>query len=110
MLRLAELRWHHLYPDRGNYRPGPQGVLTAGLPAYSGANPDTGHTLSVDCTQSSTTPQAVTTADADALRSLALVVPQPAITGDIAVVPTNGELLAFGSVAATGTYSANLPI
>jgi hypothetical protein len=42
------------------------------------------------------------------LRSLALVVPQPAVTGDIAVVPTNGELLAFGSVAATGTYSANL--
>lgn len=88
--------------------PAPQGVLTASLPAYSAANPDMGHTLSVDCTQSSTTPQAVTTADADALRSLALVVPQPAVTGDIAVVPTNGELLAFGSVAATGTYSANL--
>jgi voltage-gated potassium channel Kch len=35
-------------------------------------------------------------------------VPQPTVTGDIAVVPTNGELLAFGSVAATGTYSANL--
>ena len=29
-----------------------QGVLSAALPAYSGANPDAGHTLSVDLTQS----------------------------------------------------------
>lgn len=88
--------------------PAPQGVLTASLAAYSGVNPDTGHTLAVDCTQSGQTPQPVTTDDADALRTLALVVPQPAVSGGVSVVPTNGELLAFGAVAATGTYTADL--
>lgn len=88
--------------------PAPQGVLTSALSAFAGANPDTGHTLSVDCTQSGTAPEPVTTADADALRTLALVVGQPVISGSVAVVPTTGELLAFGAVAATGTYTADL--
>ena len=88
--------------------PAPQGVLTAGLPAYTAANPDTGDTLAVDLTQSGTTPKPVTTADAVYLRTLALVAPQPTISGPASIVPTNGELLAFGNTAITGTYTANL--
>jgi hypothetical protein len=85
-----------------------QGVLTAALAAFSGSNPDTSDTLSVDCTESLGTPNmAVTEADAQALRSLALIAPQPS-GNDPAVIPTNGEILAFGAVAATGTYTANL--
>ncbi len=85
-----------------------QGVLTAALAAYAGANPDTTDTLAVDCTQSLGAPNtAITQADAQALRSLALVAPQPSGSGP-AVIPNTGELLAFGAVAATGTYAANL--
>ncbi len=50
----------------------------------------------------------MTNADAAALRSLALVAAQPTLSGGAYVVPTNGELLAFGAVSATGTYAANL--
>lgn len=88
--------------------PAPQGVLTASLASFAGPNPDTGHTLAVDCAQSRTTPQPVTNADAQNLRTLSLVAPQPTVSGGAAIVPTNGELLAFGNVVATGTYSANL--
>jgi hypothetical protein len=84
-----------------------QGVLTAGL-ATSGANPDTSHTLSVDCTQSLGSPVPVSHDDADELRTLSLIAPQPTISGSAYIVPTNGELLAFGDVATTGTYSADL--
>ena len=85
-----------------------QGLLTANLASYGGANPDTGHTLSVDCAESLTTPTPVTNADATALRTLSLVAAQPVLTGGAYVIPTNGELLAFGAVSATGTYSADL--
>jgi hypothetical protein len=85
--------------------PAPQGTLTAVLASH--ADPDTTDTLAVDCTESLTTPVAVTTADADALRSLALVAAQPTVSGGIATL-TPGELLAFGDVTATGTYTANL--
>lgn len=89
--------------------PAKQGVLTAALAAYGGANPDTTDTLSVDCTESLTIPNtAITNADATALRTLSLVVAQPTLSGGNLVVPTNGELLAFGDVTATATYAANL--
>ena len=85
-----------------------QGVLTAALAAYAGANPDTTDTLSVNCAESLTLPTPVTEADATALRTLSLVAAQPTLSGDVYILPTNGELLAFGAVAATGTYAANL--
>jgi len=50
----------------------------------------------------------VTNADAAALRTLSLVAAQPVLSGGAYVLPTNGELLAFGAVSATGTYAANL--
>ena len=88
--------------------PAVQGVLTAGLAAFAGANPDTTDTLAVDCTQSGTTPQPVTVADAQYLRTLAIIVPQPALVAGVEQIQTSGELLALGNVAATGTYTANL--
>ena len=88
--------------------PAAQGVLTAALVAFSSANPDTGNTLAVDCTESGTSPQPVTNADAQMLRTLSLIAAQPVVSGGVATVPSNGELLAFGDVAATGTYAANL--
>jgi len=88
--------------------PARQGVLTSALAAYAGADPDTAHTLAVDCTESLGAPTPVTNADAQALRSLSLIAAQPTLTGGAYVMPTGGELLAFGAVAATGTYAANL--
>jgi Putative phage tail protein len=85
-----------------------QGALTANLAAYPGANPDTVDTLAVDCTESLSAPSTVTNADATALRTLSLVAAQPTLSGEAYIVPTDGELLAFGDVAATGTYTANL--
>ena len=88
--------------------PAIQGLLTAALAAYGGANPDTAHTLAVDSTQSASSPQPVSNADAQALRTLSLIAAQPTASGGVSIVPTNGELLAFGNVATTGTYTANL--
>jgi hypothetical protein len=88
--------------------PAIQGLLTAGLASYGGANPDVGHTLSVDCTQSQGEPDAVTNADAAALRTLSLVCAPPTTVGPDKVLASSGELLAFGATSATGTYSANL--
>jgi hypothetical protein len=85
-----------------------QGVLTAALAAYGGANPDTTDTLAVDCTESQTIPSPVTNADASSLRTLSLIAAQPTLSGGAYVVPTNGELLAFGALTATATYAANL--
>lgn len=83
--------------------PALQGVLTANLASH--ADPDTTNTLAVDLTQSVGQMPAVTTADADALRTLSLVCPQPVSS----VIQTAGaELLAYGSVTATGTYTDNL--
>ena len=85
-----------------------QGVLTAPLAAFAGTNPDSASTLSVDCTESGATPQPVTHADAQMLRTVALVAPQPTPASGAYVVPANGELLAFGNVTTTGTNSASL--
>jgi hypothetical protein len=86
--------------------PAPQGTLTAILASH--ADPDTTNTLAVDCTQSQTVPAAgITTADADANRTLSLVVGQPSLVAGAYVFPT-GELLSFGTVTTTGTYTANL--
>lgn len=84
----------------------PQGLLTANLASH--VDPDTTNTLAVNMAESLTVPLTVTHADADALRTLSLVAAQPTIVGGISVVPTNGELLAFGTTSVTGTYAANL--
>ncbi len=83
-----------------------QGLLTAPLPDASGL--DVTNTLSVDCTESLATPTTVTNADADALRTLSLITGQPALISGAYEVPNDGELLAFGDTAPTGTYSADL--
>jgi hypothetical protein len=88
--------------------PAIQGVLTAPLAAYGGVNPDTGHTLSVDCTISGGEPEPVTHADAAALRTLSLVCAPPTVSGSDLVLDSAGELLAFGNTAATGTNTADL--
>lgn len=88
--------------------PAIQGVLTAGLASYGGANPDTGHTLSVDCTVSQGEPEPVTNADADALRTLSLVCAPAVVSGGDMLLDSAGELLAFGDVSATGTNTADL--
>jgi hypothetical protein len=88
--------------------PAIQGALTAGLASYGGTNPDTGNTLSVDCTISQGEPEPVTNADADALRTLSLVCAPASVSGSDMVLDSAGELLAFGDVSATGTYAADL--
>jgi hypothetical protein len=79
-----------------------QGLLTAGLASH--ADPDTTNTLSVDLTQSEGTLDPVTHADADAFRTLAYLTAPPAGVA----LPTSGELVAYGAVASTGTFSDNL--
>lgn len=82
--------------------PAYQGVLTAGLP-YRG-DPDTVDTLAIDLAESAGIfPTAATHADADAFRTLIWVCPQ-----FTAVAPSNGELMSYGAVSATGTYTSNL--
>lgn len=95
------------YQNIGNIiAPAAQGVLTA--PLASHVDPDTVNTLSVDGAESLATPQPVTTADADALRTLSLVCARPTVVGPTHNLDANGELLAFGNVATTGTYTADL--
>ena len=79
-----------------------QGVLTANLASHS--SPDTVNTLSIDCTESIGIIQPATNADATALRTLSLVVPQPIANA----IQTTGELLAYGDVTTTGTYTDDL--
>ncbi len=82
--------------------PAYQGVLTAGLAAASGL--DTTSTLSIDLTESAgVLPTAATHADADAKRTLCYICPAFTTTA-----PGNGELLAYGAVSATGTYTNDL--
>ena len=79
-----------------------QGVLTASLANH--ADPDTTDTLAIDLTESAgILPTAATHADADAFRTLVWLCPAFATTA-----PANGELIAYGAVAATGTYTSNL--
>lgn len=88
--------------------PAIQGVLTANLATYGGANPDTGHTLSVNCAISQGEPEPVTNADADALRTLSLVCAPATVSGSDMILDSAGEMLAFGDDSATGTYTADL--
>jgi hypothetical protein len=84
--------------------PAPQGVLTANLADYSSANPDVTNTLSIDLTESQMPiNNNATHADAAAGRTLCIVT--PSFTN---VCPTNGEAMAYGAAALTGTYTANL--
>lgn len=85
--------------------PAPQGKLTSAL--LNHPDPDTVDGFYVDCSESLTVPTAVTPEDADALRSLAFLVPQPTISGGVASFGP-GELVAFGDVTASGTYAANI--
>ncbi|MGH6889811.1 MAG: phage tail baseplate protein [Rhizomicrobium sp.] len=79
-----------------------QGTLTASLAAASGL--DTTDTLSIDLTESAgVLPTAATDADADAFRTLCYL--SAAYT---TAPPGTGELLAYGAVSATGTYTNDL--
>jgi hypothetical protein len=79
-----------------------QGVLTAALPNH--ADPDTIDMLAIDLAESAgILPTSATHADADAFRTLAWLC--PAFT---AAAPANGELVAYGAVTATGTYTSDL--
>lgn len=70
-----------------------QGVLTASLASYGGANPDTADTLSVDLSMSGGSLPAATDTDAQAARTIAYV---------------DGELIAFGSTTPTTSDAYNL--
>ena len=88
--------------------PALQATLTSALPAYAAANPDTTDTLAADATQSQGVWPAASTASASSYSTLAWLSPQPTSSGGAEVLSSAGELLAFGAVSATGTYTANL--
>jgi hypothetical protein len=88
--------------------PALQGTLTASLAAYAGANPDTTDTLGVDVTESGGVFPSVGEANAQNGTTLCWIAPQPTSSGGDEVLSAAGELLAFGAVSATGTYTANL--
>jgi hypothetical protein len=88
--------------------PALQAILTTALPAYTGTPPDTTDTLSVDATQSLGVWPAASISAAQSYSTLAWVSPQPASSGGSELLSSAGELLAFGAVSATGTYTANL--
>lgn len=79
-----------------------QGKLTAILANH--ADPDTTDTLSVDLTASEGVLNPVTHADADAFRTLAYLSAPPSGSA----LATTGELISYGAVASTGTYTDNL--
>jgi hypothetical protein len=79
-----------------------QGTLTVALASH--ADPDTTNTLSVDLTASEGTLDPVTHADADAFRTLAYISAPPSGSA----LATTGELVAYGAVASTGTFTDNL--
>lgn len=70
-----------------------QGLLTAGLALYGGANPDAGHTLSVDLAMSAGVLASITTDEAAAANSLCYV---------------DGELVSFQTATATGGNAYDL--
>jgi hypothetical protein len=79
-----------------------QGTLTASLPNH--ADPDTVDTLALDLAESvGLLPTSATHADADALRTLVWLCHAFTTTA-----PAIGELISYGAVAATGTYTSNL--
>lgn len=67
-----------------------QGKLTAGLPAYAGSEPDTGHTLSVSTALSGNDPASVSAGDAARYTPLAYA---------------GGEWLAFETATVTGSHA-----
>src|SRR5262249_23389970 len=68
------------------------------------ADPDMSDTLAIDLSPSAgILPTSATHADVDALRTLAWLCPAFA-----SVAPAGGELIAYGAVAATGTYTSDL--
>ena len=75
--------------------PARMGVLSAALASYSGTNPDTSHTLSVNLNESAGQLSSGTSADASNYRTLCYC---------------DGELLAFQNVTLTGTGLYNLNI
>ncbi len=82
--------------------PAYQGVLTADLPNHS--DPDTVDTLAIDLTESAgVLPTAATGNDANAFRTLVWICPVFSTAA-----PNAGELVAYGAVSATGTYTSNL--
>lgn len=94
--------------------PSPQGVLTGSLPNHidTAPNLDTSDTLAIDTSESvQVIPTDATHDDADQGRTLTLLTAQSGWTtnGDGSInAPNAGELLAYGAVLATGTYTANL--
>jgi hypothetical protein len=88
--------------------PALQGTLTGNLASYSSANPDNAHTLAVDVTESAGTFPAASSSTASNATTLCYVSPQPTSSGGNEVLSSAGELLAFGAVSSTGTYTANL--
>lgn len=88
--------------------PALQGTLTASLAAYSGANPDTTDTLSLNVAEMGGSFPSVSHVNAQNATSLCWIAPQPSASGGDEVLSSAGELLAFGAVATTGTYTANL--
>ncbi len=84
--------------------PAPQGVLTATLASH--ADPDTVDTLSVDLAASTVVLQPdATHADADAFRTLALITPTYTTA-----IPSSGEILSYGAVAAGGGGSFSVDL
>jgi hypothetical protein len=83
--------------------PATQGVLTAIL--ADSTDPDSTNTLSIDTTESDqVSPTDATTDDADAFRTLSWITPSYTTTA-----PSNGELIAYGSVAAgAGAFDSDL--
>jgi hypothetical protein len=85
--------------------PAPQGLFTASLASH--VDPDNTNTLSVDCTESLQVLNVDTSgADANAFRTLAILT--PAYSPPPLPATSATEIIAYGHVAATGTYSANL--
>ena len=85
-----------------------QATLTAPLAAFPGPNPDIADTLAVDATPSGGVFPSVGVANAQNYTSLCWVAPVPVASGGDEVLSAQGELLAFGAVAPSGTFTANL--
>jgi hypothetical protein len=85
-----------------------QGVLTGNLASYGGVNPDTGNTLAVDCAdqpgRAGTRHQRGRGCCAHPVAGVRAAHTQR----QRLVLDSAGELLAFGDVATTGTYAADL--
>lgn len=87
----------------GRITAAPQGVLSSTLGSHS--DPDTVNVLGLDFTESRTIlDTSPTHADADAGRTLSVLAAQPISH----VMPSVWELIAYGAVTSTGTFTDNL--